>query len=155
MLFRRLPIADAVFTLDRLPAGLLAHPRDRVTLGWQDRMTPRARLRTEGGVEFGTSLSPGVVLREGDCLTLEQPQLVVIVHEREEPVLVARAASAVQAARWAYYIGNSHQPLMVAADALVCADLPGMEQVLTHHAIPFTREQRTFTPESQGPEHHR
>ena len=68
---------------------------------------------------------------------------------------MARAASAAQAARWAYYIGNSHQPLMIADDALVCADVPGMEQVLTWHAIPFTREQRAFTPESQGPEHHR
>ncbi len=154
-MFRRLPIADAVFTLDRLPAGLIDCPRDRVTIGWQERMTPRARLRTEGGVEFGTSLAPGVVLREGDCLALEQPPLVVVVRERDEPVLVARAASAAQAARWAYYIGNSHQPLMIADDALVCADVPGMEQVLAYHAIPFTREQRTFTPESTGPEHHR
>lgn len=155
MLFRRLPIADAVFTLDRLPAGLLAHPRDRVIIGWQDRTTPRARLRTEGGVEFGTALAPGVVLREGDCLALEQPPLVVMVREREEAVLVARTASAAQAARWAYYIGNSHQPLMVTDDALVCADVPGMEQVLAFHAIPFTREQRAFTPEAQGPGHHR
>jgi urease accessory protein UreE len=155
VLFRRLPIADAVFRLDRLPAGLLAQPRDRVTLGWQDRTTPRARLRTEGGVEFGTSLAPGVVLREGDCLALEQPPLVVLVCEREEAVLVVRTASAAQAARWAYCIGNSHQPLMVADDVLICADVPGMEQVLAYHSIPFTREQRTFTPESPGPEHHR
>ena len=155
MLFRRLPIADAVFSLERLPAGLLEHPRDSVTLGWQDRTAPRARLRTEGGVEFGTSLAPGVVLRNGDCLALEQPRLVVVVRELEEPVLVARTASAGQAARWAYSIGNSHQPLMISDDALVCADVPGMEQVLTYHAIPFTRERRTFTPESQGPEHHR
>lgn len=155
MLFRRLPIADAVFTLDRLPAGLLDHPRDRATVGWQDRMTPRARLRTDGGVEFGTALPPGVVLRDGDCLALEQPRLVVVVREREEPVLVARTDSAAQAARWAYYIGNSHQPLMIADDALICPDVPGMEQVLTHHAIPFTREQRTFTPEPQGADHHR
>ncbi len=154
MLFRRLPIADAVFTRDRLPAGLIDYPRDSVTVGWQDRTTQRARLRTDGGVEFGTALAPGVVLREGDCLALEQPRLVVVVREREEPVLVARAESAAQAARWAYCIGNSHQHLMIADDALVCADVPEMEQVLTWHAIPYTREQRTFTPESSGPGHH-
>ncbi len=155
MLFRRLPIADAVFRLDRLPAGLIGHPQDTVTAGWHDRTTPRARLRTASGVEFGTSLPPGAVLRHGDCLVLEQLPLVVVVHELEEPVLVARAASAAQAARWAYSIGNSHQPLMVTDDALVCADAPGVEQVLTYHAIPFTRERRAFTPEPQGPEHHR
>lgn len=154
MLFRRLPIADAVFSLDRLPAGLLDYARDTVTAGWQDRTTPRARLRTDAGVEFGTSLGSGVVLREGDCLALEQPRLVVMVRELEEPVLVVRTSSPVQAARWAYCIGNSHQPLMVAADALVCADVPGMEQVLAYHAIPFTREQRRFTPETAGPGHH-
>jgi len=78
-----------------------------------------------------------------------------VVREREEAVLVARTASVGQAARWAYYIGNSHQPLMIADDSLICVDVPGMEQVLTWHAIPFTREQRPFTPESQAPEHHR
>ena len=155
MLFRRLPIADAVFRLDRLPAGLIDHPRDTVTIGWQERTIARARLRTEGGVEFGTALAPGVVLRDGDCLALEQPRLLVVVQEREEPVLVARAASTAEAARWAYYIGNSHQPLMAVDDALVCPDIPGMEQVLAYHAIPFVRERRRFTPETQGPEHHR
>jgi hypothetical protein len=29
-----------------------------------------------------------------------------------------------------------------------------MEQVLTYHAIPFTREERPFTPVSQAPGHH-
>ena len=40
------------------------------------------------------------------------------------------------------------------ADAIVCPDVPGMEQVLTYHVIPFTREQRAFTPVSQAPGHH-
>lgn len=154
MLFRTVPVADAVFRFDRLPAGLLEVPRDTVALGWQERMKPRARLRTAGGVEFGTALPPGTVLRDGDCLALDRPPLVIAVRELDEPVLVVRVASAEQGARWSYCIGNSHQPLMVTEGALVCLDVPGMEQVLTHHAIPFTRETRGFTPEPLGPRHH-
>ena len=36
--------------------------------------------------------------------------------------------------------------MMIAADAIVCADLMGMAQVLEQHAIPFTRDTRPFTP---------
>ena len=72
----------------------------------------------------------------------------------EERVLVVRPTTTTEWALWSYHIGNSHQPLMIAADVIVCADLPGMEQVLTYHAIPFAREQRAFTPVSQAPGHH-
>ncbi|MBS1819758.1 MAG: hypothetical protein JSU08_17625 [Acidobacteria bacterium] len=155
MLFRSVPIADAVFRDDRLPAGLAAHPRDEVVIGWEDRRAQRARLKTEAGVEFGTSLPQGTVLREGDCLALDRPALVIIVREKAEPVLVMAPPSAGDAARWAYYIGNTHQPLMVLGDLLLCADVAGMDEVLRYHGIPFTRELRPFTPVSQGPSHHR
>ena len=110
VLFKSVPIADAVFRVDRLPAG--------------------------------------------DCFALENPRLVIVVRELPEAVLVVRPASPREWALWGYCIGNSHQPLMIADDALVCAELPGMEQVLSYHAIPFTRDVRPFTPVSQAPGHH-
>jgi len=155
VLFRSVPIADAVFRLERLPAGLADHPRDSMTLGWEERAKARARRRTDGGIEFGTALPRATVLREGDCLALENPPLLIVIHECPEPVLVARPTSAATWALWGYYIGNSHQPLMIADDLLVCADVPGMEQVLNYHGIPFTREMRAFTPVLQPPGHHR
>jgi urease accessory protein len=154
VLFKSVPIADAVFRVDRLPAGLLEHPRDSIALGWEERLKARARRRTDNGVEFGTALPRGTVLREGDCFALENPRLVIVVRELAEAVLVVRPASLRDWALWGYCIGNSHQPLMIADDALVCAELPGMEQVLSYHAIPFTREIRPFTPVSQAPGHH-
>ena len=154
VLFRNVPIAEAVFRIERLPAGLVGHPRDSITLGWEERLKGRARRRTDGGVEFGTALPRGTMLREGDCLALERPPLVIVVHELAEPVLVARPSSPVEFALWGYHLGNSHQPLMIADDALICADVPGTEQVLTYHAIPFLREIRPFTPVSQAPSHH-
>jgi urease accessory protein len=154
VLFKSVPIADAVFRIERLPAALVEHPRDSIALGWDERLKARARRRTAHGVEFGTALARGTVLREGDCFALDNPSLLIVVHEQPEAVLVVRPASACEWALWGYWIGNSHQPLMIADDALVCAELPGMEQVLNYHAIPFTRETRPFTPVSQAPGHH-
>lgn len=153
MLFRSIPIAEAVFDLNRLPAALADAPRDAIALGWEERVKTRARWRTDGGVEFGTSLPRGTMLREGDCLALDHPALVIVVRERAEPVLVARPASPQQWALWGYHIGNSHQPLMIASDALVCADVAEMRQVLEFHAIPYTRETRPFTPVTLSPGH--
>jgi urease accessory protein len=154
VLFRTVPVADAVFRVERLPAGLIDHPRDTVTLGWEERLKTRARRRTEAGVEFGTALPRGTVLRAGDCLALENPPLVVVIQEQAEAVFVIHPSSAAEFALWGYHIGNSHQPIMIGEQEIVCADLPGMEQVLAHHAIPFSRAMRPFTPVSQAPGHH-
>lgn len=152
--FRSVPIAEAVFSRDRLPAGLARHAHDSITLTWQERAKSRARWTTAGGVEFGTMLPPGTVLKDGDCLALENPPLVIVVREEPEPVLVATPGSPEQAALWAYQIGNSHQPLMLEAGALICLDVKGMDEVLAFHAIPFERAVRPFTPVSVGPGHH-
>ena len=153
MRFRTPPIADAIFRIEGLPAALAAAPRDAIAMGWEERATPRARRRTDNGVEFGTALPRGTVLREGDCLAIDNPPLVIVVHERAEPVLVARPASSNEWALWGYHIGNSHQPLMITGDALVCPDMPAMAQVLHYHAIPYTRELRPFMPVLQSPGH--
>jgi len=144
--FRSLPVAHERHAADSLPVRARAYARDTVTLGWEERLKTRGRRRSDRGIEFGTALPRGTVLRAGDCLILDHPALVVCVIEREEPVLIVRPAGAPDWALVAYHIGNSHQPLMIAADGLVCPDGPGMEQVLAYHRIPFTRELRAFTP---------
>ncbi|MFN7915098.1 MAG: urease accessory protein UreE [Vicinamibacterales bacterium] len=153
-LFRSVPVVEAVFAEDRLPAALAAYPRDTVTLGWQARMGSRGRWTTDGGVDFGTALPRGTILRDGDCLAIDRLPLLVVVREQAEPVLVARPASIEEAARWAYQVGNSHQPLMIDDGLLVCPDEHGAADVFAYHGIPFERESRRFTPVSSGPGHH-
>ena len=97
-----------------LPAAARAIRRDTLTLGWEERLKARARRRTDGGVEFGTALPRGTVLREGDCL-------VARAIRRWSSSVVERAgagarrppASPREWALFAYHIGNSHQPLMI------------------------------------------
>jgi urease accessory protein len=154
MLFRSVPIAETVYASDRLPAAALAYPLDSLTLGWEERMKTRARRSSDGGVEFGTALTRGTVLRQGDAFVLDTLPLVVTIRELSEAVFVIRPQTAAEWALWSYHIGNSHQPLMIADASLVCLDIPGVEQMLTYYAIPFARDTRPFTPVSQAPGHH-
>jgi urease accessory protein UreE len=77
---------------------------------------------------------------------LDPVSLVIVVVEREDPVFVVEVRDAAEAGLFAYYIGNSHQPAMISAAAIVCPDVAGMQQVLEQQRIPFTRAMRRFTP---------
>ena len=104
------------------------------------------RRQTDGGVEFGTALPRGTVLRAGDCFVLESERLVVTVIERPEPVFVIEPRSATEWALFAYHIGNRHQPVMITERSLVCPDVPGVEPLLQQHRMPYVRATLPFTP---------
>jgi urease accessory protein UreE len=144
--FKTLPVARETCRADGLPARAHAYVRDTITLGWEDRLKARGRRRSDGGLEFGTALSRGTVLVEGDCFVIDESARVVAVIERGEAVFVIVPATAAEWGRFAYCIGNSHQPIMIQNDAIICPDASGMEQVLTYHGIPFSRSVRPFTP---------
>ena len=139
-------VVERVDKTDELPEAARAFSRDVVTLGWEDRTHVHGRRRTDGGVEFGTSLPRGTVLRAGDCLVLDADRLVVSVVERDEPVFVIEPRSPSEWGLFAYHIGNRHQPLMITDRALVCPDVPGVEQLLQQHHMPYVRAARPFTP---------
>jgi urease accessory protein UreE len=120
--------------------------RDTVTLGWEERLRSRGRRRSDGRIEFGTALPRGSVLHGGDCFVLDDRATIVEVIELAEPVFLVVPASAAEWGQFAYFIGNSHQPVMMTDAAIVCPDVPGMEQVLEQYAIPFIRDVRPFTP---------
>jgi urease accessory protein len=144
--FRPIPTVREVCRADALPPAATVYGRDTITLGWEERLKTRVRRRSDGGVEFGTVLDRGSILRQGDCFVLDEPPVVIAVVEAAEPVFVIEPASASDWGRYAYQIGNSHQPLMLTETAIICPDVPGMEQVLTYHAVPFRRDTCAFTP---------
>jgi urease accessory protein len=152
-LFGAIPTARDVYRTEALPERARRYGRDTLTLAWEARLKGRARRRSDAGVEFATVLPRGTQLVEGDCLLLDSARLVVRVVERPEPVFVVRPLTSREWALFGYHIGNSHQPIMILDDAIVCADVPGMEQVLTYHAIPFSRSHRCFTPVSAVADH--
>ena len=139
-------IVERVCREPELPQSARGFKRDAVTLGWEDRSHGHGRRRTDGGVEFGTALPRGTVLRAGDCFALDDERLLVTVVERDEPVFVIAPRTASEWALYAYHIGNRHQPLMVTEDALLCPDAPGVEALLQQHHMPYARAMRPFTP---------
>jgi urease accessory protein len=139
-------VVDRVYRESDLPDAARAYARDTVTLGWEDRTHGRGRRRTDGGVEFGTSLPRGTVLRAGDCLVIDDARAIVTVVEQPEPVFVIEPRSAGEWALFAYHIGNRHQPVMITEQALVCPDVAGVEQLLQQHRMPYRRDTLPFTP---------
>ena len=144
--FKSLPVAKTLDRLDTVSAATQGFGRDVITLGWEERLRSRARRRSDRGFEFATALKRGTILQQDDCFVFESERLVVRVVEQEEPMLVVRPVGNRDWGLFAYHIGNSHQPVMITDDAIVCPDALGMDQILTYHAIPFQREQRRFTP---------
>lgn len=147
-------IADRLHRLNDLPEGARAYVRDTITLGWEDRTHVHGRRRSDGGLEFGTSLPRGTVLRDGDCFVLDEPRTVIVVVERPEPVLVVEPRDAQEWGVFAYHIGNRHQLVMITDSALVCVDAPGVEQLLQQHSMPYRRATQPFTPVAAVAGHH-
>jgi urease accessory protein len=139
-------VVERVYREPELPDEARRYVRDTVTLGWEDRTHVHGRRRSDGGVEFGTALPRGTVLRAGDCLALDGERLLLSVVERAEAVFLIEPRSAPEWALFAYHIGNRHQPLMITAAALVCPDVPGVELLLQQHHMPYARALRPFTP---------
>ena len=139
-------VIDKLYRPADLPASCLAYRRDTMTLGWEDRMQAHGKRRSDNGVELGLALPRGTILRAGDCLVLDEQQTVVTVAERPEPVFVIEPRTSPQWATYAYHIGNRHQPVMITERTLVCPDVPGVEQMLRQHQIPYARAMQPFTP---------
>jgi len=139
-------VVDRVFRERDVAETARSYTRDTITLGWEDRTHVHGRRRTEGGVEFGTALPRGTVLRAGDCFVLDDDRRIVTVVERPEAVFVIEPRSAPEWALFAYHIGNRHQPLMITDQSLVCPDVPGVELLLQQHKMPYTRATMPFTP---------
>ncbi|MDE3155460.1 MAG: urease accessory protein UreE [Acidobacteriota bacterium] len=139
-------IVDRVYRDEEPPGAARTSAEDTLTLGWEERQKGHARRRTDQGVEFALSLPAGVTLQEGDRLVLEPLQRVVRVREAEEDVFVITPKTPQEWAWQAYHIGNRHQPLMIADDALICPCVPGVEQLLEQLRIPYVAARRRFTP---------
>jgi urease accessory protein len=152
-MFKTLPVADAIHRRDALPPTAHGFTHDTVTLGWEDRLKARGRRRSDGGLEFGTALARGTVLRTGDCFVLDAARVIVEVVERRDSTFVIEPKNALEWGLFAYHIGNGHSPLMIAEGALICPDLPGVESLLQHHKIPYVRAERPFTPVAAAVDH--
>ncbi len=122
------------------------YARDTITLNSEDRGKLHGRRRSDGGAEFGISLSSGGPLKAGDCFVLESEKVVVAVVEADEPVYVIRPADTWEWAYYAYQIGNRHQKVMIAAEELVCLEDPAVKSLFDQLGVSYFTATRPFTP---------
>ncbi|OLD18310.1 MAG: hypothetical protein AUJ01_07675 [Acidobacteria bacterium 13_1_40CM_3_65_5] len=127
-------VVERVYRESELPDACRLYARDTVTLGWEDRTH--------------------VHVRAGDCFVIDDARVIATVVERPEPVFLVEPRSAPEWALFAYHIGNRHQPMMITDRALVCPDVPGVEQLLQQHRMPYTRSMQPFTPAATIAAHH-
>ena len=147
-------VIEQIHREDTLPPATRGYARDTLTLGWDDRVRVHGRRRSDGGLAFGLFLPRGTILRDGDCLVLDETQTIVVVIERPEPVCVIEPRTPQEWGLFAYHIGNRHQPLMITETGRLCPDEAGVEQLLQQQSIPFTHTTRPFTPVTSGGSHH-
>jgi urease accessory protein len=147
-------VIEQIHREDTLPPATRGYARDTLTLGWDDRVRVHRRQRSDGGLAFGLFLPRGTILRDGDCLVIDEAKTVVVVVERPEPVCVVEPRTPQEWGLFAYHIGNRHQPLMITETGLLCPDEAGVERLLKQQRIPFTPATRPFTPVTSGDNHH-
>ena len=147
-------VIEQIHREDTLPPTTRGYARDTLTLGWDDRVRVHGRRRSDGGIAFGLFLPRGTILRDGDCLVIDEAKTIVVVVERPEPVFVIEPRTPQEWGLFAYHIGNRHQPLMITETGLLCPDEAGVEQLLQQQSIPFTHTTRPFTPVTSGGSHH-
>ena len=139
-------ITDRIYRAGELPAAAADYHADTMTLGGEDRQKRQGNRVSDQGVEFGVALASGTMLKDGDCLVLDDLRRVVTVRAAAEPVFVIVPSTPQQWASYAYQIGNRHQPLMIAERELVCPQVMGVEQLLHQMAVPYEAASRAFTP---------
>ncbi len=123
-----------------------------VTLAFDARHRRRFRMADDGGEPFLLDLAQAALLRDGDGLALDGGGMIR-VRAANEPVADILCASAADAARIAWHIGNRHAALQVlAADRLRIADdhvlvamVEGLGARVERHRAPFTPEPGAHT----------
>ena len=107
------------------------------------------------GLEFGTALPRGTVLRDGDCFVLDDAGDRRHRRRAPEAGVRDRAGHVRPSGRCSrYHIGNSHQPLMLTDEAIVCAGPAGHGAgARLPRASRSPARIRPFTPVADGAAH--
>jgi urease accessory protein len=100
-----------------LPAGLWTSEEQvaMVTLPWAERHRRRLRMTDDAGETFLLDLERTASLADGDRLALDGGG-VICVRAADEAVLEVQPATAAEAARLAWHLGNRHAPVQVLED---------------------------------------
>ncbi|QKI89844.1 urease accessory protein UreE [Thiomicrorhabdus xiamenensis] len=126
-----------------------------LTLSFSQREKSRLKASLDSGEEVGLFLPRGTVLREGDVLSNQQGESVV-VKAALESVSTITAPDTHLLLRIAYHLGNRHVPLQVEPEWLRYVHDHVLDDMVRQLGGTVTSEMASFQPESgaYGGGHH-
>ncbi|MCS5700858.1 urease accessory protein UreE [Cyanobium sp. FGCU-52] len=131
----------------RLPPGSAARNPLRLPLGADARTRLRGLRQSLCGRPLLLQLPRGEALAPGELLSDEQGGVRVLVEAAPEPLLLVRAADALELLRAAYHLGNRHVALEVREGELRLLEDPVLAALLEHRGLVLERRREPFQPE--------
>ncbi len=127
-------------------------PAFRVTLDSQDRHLRRKRLQLNDGTSILVSLEKATQLGDGDCLVLDNGQLVEVKAAHED-LLEISAASPRALLALAWHIGNRHLEAQIEESRILIRPDHVIAHMLEHQGAHIHEVREAFSPEN-GAYHH-
>ena len=133
-------------------SAVTGQPAFRVTLDAQDRHIRRKRLQLNDGTSVMVDLAKAVPLSAGDCLVLDNGQLVEI-QAALEPLIEVTAASPRALLALAWHIGNRHLEAQIEQVRILIRPDHVIAHMLEHQGAVIREVNESFSPEN-GAYHH-
>ncbi|MFT6774148.1 MAG: urease accessory protein [Paracoccaceae bacterium] len=121
-------------------------PTDTITLAYDDRWRRRARLTSDGGIEFVLDLPEASELRHGMALELSDGREIAI-SAAPEPLTEVLGHDAHHLLRLCWHLGNRHLPVQIEPGRLVIRRDRVLEDMLRHLGAHLHEITEPFTPE--------
>ncbi|MSP20696.1 MAG: urease accessory protein UreE [Alphaproteobacteria bacterium] len=139
-----LPRAQTVLASGSWPAEA---SDDRITLDFDARHRRRVRMTSDGGLAFLLDLADARLLRDGDCLSLDNGKRVRVCAAPEK-LLEVRCTTPEELARTAWHLGNRHLSVQVLGQTLRLRDDYVIADMLRHLGADLRIVEAPFDPET-------
>jgi len=141
-------MSEPLLLTRRLPPGSAARDPLRLPLGADDRTRLRGLRQSLCGRALLLQLPRGEALAPGELLSDEEGGARVLVEAAPEPLLLVRAADALELLRAAYHLGNRHVALEVREGELRLLEDPVLADLLERRGLVLERRREPFLPEA-------
>ena len=123
-----------------------------MTLPYSTRQKYRFKACLDNGVEVGVILPRQGVLRDGDCLRMEDGTIVKI-RAKNEWISVIENHDTCQLMRACYHLGNRHVALQIGANAISYQYDHVLDSLINQLGMTVRHEMAPFEPESGAYDH--
>ncbi|MCK5359171.1 MAG: urease accessory protein UreE [Gammaproteobacteria bacterium] len=118
-----------------------------LTLNYELRQKSRQRVKLDNGVVAGLFLERGIILRDGDCLSTDAGE-TVLIKAAKETVSTVHCDNALLLSRACYHLGNRHVALQVSEKFIRYQHDHVLDELCHGLGLEVICEEAAFEPES-------